>query len=391
MAVAAHTNMIGNFVEHELVESSRTHWIRAGYPWQALPPDTVDHVLVPTAFSAKSPTIFAGKKHATDYTREIHCVVKSTPETFRSVYQDPHEDYRFEFVRSIDLASIFRLDAFGPPRRFLADLDDCRSAAILKAREKLRSGRVQNGADLAQARSTFNMLAQDTTRVLNAWRALRRGNFALAARLLGVSPGRRIGHRELGSLWLELQYGWRPLLSSIHDNAELLRKGFESSPKSFKAKSTKKTEHSESFEWLGGQATVKSSGGAHVQYLSSIRDPGLAALDTFGLINPLEIGWELVPFSFVLDWFVPVGNILGSLSATAGLDFLDGFLSVRRQTDITYSRGDGVLNVSYFRFERTWLPGYLLPELYGKANPFSTEHGANALALLTQLLGNSRS
>lgn len=35
-----------------------------------------------------------------------------------------------------------------------------------------------------------------------------------------------------------------------------------------------------------------------------------AYLDMLGFNNPLRTIWELIPFSFVLDWFIPVGNFL---------------------------------------------------------------------------------
>jgi hypothetical protein len=345
---------------------------------------------VQTSFSHKSPTIKADRKHATDYSRRVSKVVTDNPEVFKDIYQDPNEDYRVEVHREVYLSKDWSLLGTGLPTRFASDLGGCRSAAILKARQNLRSGRVQNGADLAQARQTFQMLAVDARKVLSAWRALKSGNFAYAAQLLGLNPTAR-GGRDLAALWLELQYGWKPLLSSIHDNAALLRKGFQTSPKEFKAKSTKSTSYDEDIVLADGTRVVwKCHGGTKVQYLSSVRDPGLTALDTFGLINPLEIAWELLPFSFVLDWFVPVGNILESLTATAGLDFVDGFVSDFHQADVTFTRGEAVLHMAYMSFERVWLPGYLLPELYGKANPFSTEHGLNALALLRQLIGNGR-
>lgn len=48
-----------------------------------------------------------------------------------------------------------------------------------------------------------------------------------------------------------------------------------------------------------------------------------------GLLNPLAVLWELVPLSFVLDWFVPVGRYLSSLDAMAGTSLLGRTLSTR--------------------------------------------------------------
>jgi hypothetical protein len=45
-------------------------------------------------------------------------------------------------------------------------------------------------------------------------------------------------------------------------------------------------------------------------------------LDSFrgsGISNPALVAWELVPFSFVADWFVPVGDWLKQLDALLGL------------------------------------------------------------------------
>jgi hypothetical protein len=33
---------------------------------------------------------------------------------------------------------------------------------------------------------------------------------------------------------------------------------------------------------------------------------------SLGLVNPLEIAWEVVPYSFVVDWFLPVGSYIAA-------------------------------------------------------------------------------
>jgi hypothetical protein len=49
----------------------------------------------------------------------------------------------------------------------------------------------------------------------------------------------------------------------------------------------------------------------------------ISLLSNLGLINPLSVAWEVVPFSFVIDWFIPVNKWLNSLTADAGLELLD--------------------------------------------------------------------
>jgi len=57
---------------------------------------------------------------------------------------------------------------------------------------------------------------------------------------------------------------------------------------------------------------------------ATVNGPELASLKQFGLANPLSIAWELVPWSFVVDWVLPVGEFLDACTATFGLTFKDG-------------------------------------------------------------------
>jgi hypothetical protein len=42
----------------------------------------------------------------------------------------------------------------------------------------------------------------------------------------------------------------------------------------------------------------------------------LGSIDTLGVKHVLSAGWELVPYSFVIDWFVDVSNRLGALEGS---------------------------------------------------------------------------
>jgi hypothetical protein len=64
--------------------------------------------------------------------------------------------------------------------------------------------------------------------------------------------------------------------------------------------------------------------------------------EMLGLEPTLAKAWELVPMSFVIDWFVPVGNMLQSLSglrspALSWVESLDGLLTYKYETTVTGS------------------------------------------------------
>lgn len=58
-----------------------------------------------------------------------------------------------------------------------------------------------------------------------------------------------------------------------------------------------------------------------------------------GISNPALLAWELLPWSFVIDWFIPVGDYLESLSAFDGFTFSGG-------SQVLVTRGDYFSNHS---------------------------------------------
>jgi hypothetical protein len=59
--------------------------------------------------------------------------------------------------------------------------------------------------------------------------------------------------------------------------------------------------------------------------------------------NPIEWAWELIPFSFVVDWALPVGNYLTALFALQQVDVLAVCVSHRRKF-----KGDYLVDLSYW-------------------------------------------
>jgi hypothetical protein len=123
-------------------------------------------------------------------------------------------------------------------------------------------------------------------------------------------------------------------------------------------------------------------------------NPSLAYLNTFGLINPLSIAWELVPWSFAIDWFVPVGKTLEAVTATVGLIFNGGritehrkYVTVRnyvpgRRTAWRVCENTGNYIEEGFGFSRTALTAFPHPMFYADLTPYSTTRALNALALV---------
>lgn len=54
-----------------------------------------------------------------------------------------------------------------------------------------------------------------------------------------------------------------------------------------------------------------------------------SALAIWGLTQPIESAWELVPFSFIVDWFVNVGNTIAAWTPNYGLKTLASWTVTR--------------------------------------------------------------
>lgn len=309
-----------------------------------------------------------------------------------------------------------------PTSDWLSQLKDKATRNLL---QNLRDSSFNAAQAVAERKQTADLIANTAKKVAGALRNLRKGNFGKAARDLGVVPKKRAGRRfnsqyatdqakAIGNAWLELQYGWKPLLSDVYGSMETLAKANNprGNPNTIYAKATGRASRSEAKTnrierkpnsgWTGTDITVQEGNfdvivKTGVTY--SVSSPVLASLKKVGITNPALLAWELLPYSFVVDWFLPIGNYLESLDATNGLSFYDGYVSVlikkRFSTNTNQSlhqtngykhqyRNDSEERTE-IKFTRTALGGFPLAPAPTFKNPLSTSHVSSAMALLLQL------
>lgn len=165
--------------------------------------------------------------------------------------------------------------------------------------------------DWAERRATLNMLQGTLSRLTRAALAVRRGHFLKAARLLGIRKPRSLKSVNSGFAenWLAYRYGWSPLYSSVFGFLEALDKP----PRSHFIRTTVSEDRAISDSYIRGSITIKGQ--------VVVSNPTMARLNQMGVLNPASVAWEITPFSFVADWFLPVGNYLANLTAFTGLDF----------------------------------------------------------------------
>lgn len=189
---------------------------------------------------------------------------------------------------------------------------------------KIADTKVNIAVSLAEASKTSDMILSMAKRIDSAYRAFRRGNFRKVAKVLNLTPG--TVHKN----WLEYKYGWTPLLMEVKGAAEFFAQQHVERKPRFVAKShrERKFNTSRSVAYTAyGWSTPSHSYTEQVESVYTYKakvwceltNPHMSALQQLGITNPLLIAWELVPFSFVFDWFIQVGDYLEGLTALHGV------------------------------------------------------------------------
>jgi hypothetical protein len=261
------------------------------------------------------------------------------------------------------------------------------------------------------------MIARNAIRIASSMRALRRGQFSQAVDALfensrpkGVSirKGNLSKSKSLANNWLELQYGWKPLLSDIDESMRGLA-GYMAGSSSYQKVTGVANKALKAGGLISGpvQGALPAVGFTSHQSMYSCRfgceykvvNHQTAFLSQLGFTNPINLLWEILPYSFVVDWFIPIGPYLESLSAPHGLEFVRGYKTLfgRKYTTrcSAYSGKMPGAVTSEFRcfgdqdrmsvvLERTSLSAWPVQSFPTFKNPFSTTHALNAIALLRQ-------
>lgn len=266
-----------------------------------------------------------------------------------------------------------------------------RAKARTEALNKLRgNSSLQLGADLAEINKTLAMIAQPTTALVKAVLAAKHGRWGDVPKHLGLSKKDILSGKYPANKWLEYQYGWKPLMSSAHDGYQR----FKSNPRTGVLQVRRTCSDTVSLDFVKNSVrcvgSVDLTQRCIVDFL--VEDQFVDALDGVGLANPLSVAWEVIPFSFVVDWFAPIGNVLAAATNTMGLRCLQtvetGRTNARVQMAGDSSGGfttKGSARHELFLMYRAVSNDFPIPEFYFNSSPFSTSHVTSALALLRQL------
>lgn len=312
-------------------------------------------------------------------------------------------------------------------------------AAIGKLRERIAGSDFNMGVFLAEGHEALSMILNSARVITKYYSFLAKGDIVGAMHALGVAKtargkggGREVtvfhpaGARselltvlnkpkvisktthsttfgdvrpivvDLAGAHLAVQYGWMPLVKDASGAAEFLAKSLEFPMiQSYRVKRKKP---------LIVSTDIGSSTWPHAQSGMTVYQiiARLSEVDPYklvGLTDPASVLWEKTPWSFVADWFIPIGQYLAARGLASSLTGTFVTTLTRRlessytpttwsvQGVRTYSVSDAstvsVRSVQVTRTVSTSL-SVPLPTFKQLSAVASWRHCANAVALLTQ-------
>lgn len=130
------------------------------------------------------------------------------------------------------------------------------------------------------------------------------------------------GVKTFGKAWLHAQYVWKPLCSDIYAvvqaaSGTMTRKGIR-----VKAQSTQTGSADAQTLSYGGYSFGKVPSRGVISHrikmeASFVVNPSFDLLAQLTSLDPAVIAWNMLPYSFVVDWFYNVGGYLGQLESAA--------------------------------------------------------------------------
>jgi hypothetical protein len=190
-------------------------------------------------------------------------------------------------------------------------------ALLGKAAEAIRGHSFNLAVAAGEGRETIQMLTNVASSFRSSIKSLKRGDGSGALRALGFTLsssrlGRSLDTKNVSSAWLAIQYGWKPLLSDLYESTKAYE-ALTSAPRKSTIRVSKAIRNS-GFNSSASPSNWECTASRIIsRRLKIVLTEELSAPRSLGLLNPASVAWELVPFSFVADWFIPIGSYIDNM------------------------------------------------------------------------------
>lgn len=376
----------------ELTEKSHGV-VKGSEPFTTKPYEQIRQFAYPTAFSHKPAPTQGDRKTAARYGREVYKVTNNLPAVRMEYYRQDNGELQYD-IRHTNFVlpgpRVFNYNPFVQGGRE----SNAEAEADVKALIDIGDVKTQLLVEVAQIRRTIDLFADIVSNVAKTFLAIKRGRVP------------RIGHssrsKAASDAWLKYSYGFAPLANTLYELEQMILNGM-SKDIFVQGKGSGKASQDDAFPYGGELFDMHADLSVRTVLRGKINTASDYFLQQAGLVNPLSTAWELVPWSFAIDWFIPVGNTLLATEATYGLTFVDGWRSLKNDYTLNGYKNlavktadwpnyiDKYISPGHYQerghiFTRQKHDGWPRANFYADLTPFSTTRALNALALVRQLL-----
>lgn len=223
---------------------------------------------------------------------------------------------------------------------------------LIKLREKWSDTDLNLGMYASpEGRESLEMMGTSLLKLANSARSLKRGDFDGFARNLRTLPRhsrqrsfRKFEQGDISGSFLAAHLGWEPLIKDLYEASGLV--DLQEDPYRITARK------------LGGMtitplnignypgATFTEDHKVQIRLTLDMKRPP-SFQQRFGLDNPFLIAWELVPLSFVADYFLPIGDVIAGCGAVSAMYGSHGFSKtyMHNRHKVFIPRGTKVLSI----------------------------------------------
>jgi hypothetical protein len=217
---------------------------------------------------------------------------------------------------------------------------------------KIRDGKASIGVTLASMNQTGKMVANRLQQVDSFFQ--KREEYTLRHQKRLKKKFQRT--EATASTILEGQFGWLPLVGEVHALAgSAFEKAFPPTCVTSRYQTAFNMQSENGWHTYEGMACITCAAFLQVQ------NPNKLLAQRLGASNPLEVAWDLAPWSFLVSMFTNIGSIFAGVTTLDGLTLSNTSttetVSYLRNTSTGVGTGSNIAKIKYRTLD---LPPYAL-------------------------------
>lgn len=219
-------------------------------------------------------------------------------------------------------------------QEWLDSVTTLRNIAVTEAHARVTANETQVLVSAAELNKTIEGLGVILRKVSHIILAARKADFKYLAR--------QISWKELSNTWMEARYGLRPLYYEARATLAALNRPPKQKRQTFRATRSgtwsKRSTVSVTNSSAGYNASIEKTAEVQTSVSAGIlTDVTLTGLNAWGGEQFASAAWELVPLSFVIDWFFNVGSTIAAWSPDCGTKQLASWVTTKHVAILTNS------------------------------------------------------